>query len=62
MIPLCTGCSGINASRSVSPIDFLMPGSGSLMRGFLYNNLGSQTNNVNPFPSSAAVRQIASAK
>ncbi len=29
------GCSGINASKSVSPIDFLIPG-GPLWRGLLY--------------------------
>ncbi len=23
---LCAGCSGINASKSVSPLDFLLPG------------------------------------
>jgi hypothetical protein len=33
---LSAGCSGINASHSVSPIDFLIPGGGGLMRGFLY--------------------------
>jgi hypothetical protein len=31
-----TGCSGINASKSVSPLDFLIPGGGGLMRGLLY--------------------------
>jgi hypothetical protein len=30
------GCSGINASHSVSPIDFLIPGAGKLFHGFLY--------------------------
>ncbi|MBI3880370.1 MAG: hypothetical protein HY301_09955 [Verrucomicrobia bacterium] len=33
---LGTGCSGINASHSVSPLDFLIPGGGGLMRSFLY--------------------------
>ncbi len=26
------GCSGINASKSVSPLDFLMPGAGSFLK------------------------------
>jgi hypothetical protein len=30
------GCSGINASHSVSPIDFLIPGGGGLFHGLLY--------------------------
>ena len=30
------GCSGINASHSVSPIDFLIPGGGGLFRQLLY--------------------------
>jgi len=25
-LPLLAGCGGINASKSVSPLDFLMPG------------------------------------
>jgi hypothetical protein len=33
---LGTGCAGINAGHSVSPIDFLIPGGGGLMRGLLY--------------------------
>lgn len=27
-----TGCSGINASQSVSPIDFFLPGAGHLLK------------------------------
>jgi hypothetical protein len=34
----CGGCGGIRASRSVSPIDFLIPGGGGLMRGFIQNS------------------------
>ena len=26
LLLVCTGCSGINASKSVSPLDFLLPG------------------------------------
>lgn len=26
------GCSGINASKSVSPLDFLLPGMGSFLK------------------------------
>lgn len=33
---LVTGCSGVNASKSVSPLDFLIPGGGSLWKGLLY--------------------------
>jgi hypothetical protein len=28
---LTAGCSGINASKSVSPLDFLLPGAGHFM-------------------------------
>lgn len=27
----CAGCSGINATQSVSPLDFLLPGAGKLL-------------------------------
>jgi hypothetical protein len=33
---LAAGCSGVNASKSVSPLDFLIPGGGSLWKGLLY--------------------------
>jgi hypothetical protein len=33
---LGAGCSGIHASKSVSPIDFLIPGGGGLFRHLLY--------------------------
>lgn len=33
---LVAGCSGVHASKSVSPIDFLIPGGGGLWRGLLY--------------------------
>jgi len=36
LLALSAGCSGINASHSVSPIDFFIPGGGGVMRGFLY--------------------------
>ena len=26
VLPMCYGCSGINVSKSVSPLDFLLPG------------------------------------
>ena len=29
---LAAGCSGINASKSVSPLDFFLPGAGSFMK------------------------------
>jgi hypothetical protein len=32
-VPLAgAGCSGINASQSVSPLDFLLPGAGSFLK------------------------------
>jgi hypothetical protein len=40
-----TGCSGINASKSISPLDFLIPGGG----GFLH-----PMNNPQPLPVPAA--------
>jgi hypothetical protein len=36
LLCLTAGCSGIHASKSVSPLDFLIPGGGGLMRGLLY--------------------------
>jgi hypothetical protein len=36
LLGLTAGCSGINASKSVSPLDFLIPNGGGLMRGLLY--------------------------
>ena len=36
LLLLGAGCSGINASKSVSPLDFLIPGGGSLWKGLLY--------------------------
>ena len=36
---LGTGCSGINATKSVSPLDFLIPG--GFMRGLIYAPPGS---------------------
>jgi hypothetical protein len=28
----CAGCSGINGSQSVSPLDFFLPGAGHLIK------------------------------
>jgi len=36
LLLFAAGCSGIRASKSVSPIDFLIPGGGQLWRGLLY--------------------------
>jgi len=36
LLLLAAGCSGIHASKSVSPLDFLIPGGGQLWRGLLY--------------------------
>ena len=36
---LGAGCSGVNASKSVSPLDFLIPG--GFMRGIIQNPLPS---------------------
>jgi len=40
-VAVLTGCSGINASKSISPLDFLIPGAG----GFLH-----PMNNPQPLP------------
>ena len=34
-LAVCAGCSGINASKSVSPLDFILPGYG--LPGLLQN-------------------------
>jgi len=36
LLGLTAGCSGINAGKSISPLDFLLPGGGGLMRGLLF--------------------------
>jgi len=36
LLLFAAGCSGIHASHSVSPVDFLVPGGGGLLRGLLY--------------------------
>lgn len=36
LLALTAGCSGINAGKSISPLDFLLPGGGGLMRGLLF--------------------------
>ena len=36
LVLLAAGCSGVHASKSVSPLDFLIPGGGGLLRGLLY--------------------------
>ncbi len=32
---MAAGCGGINASKTVTPLDFLLPGAGGLLRGGL---------------------------
>jgi hypothetical protein len=55
-VPLAmAGCSGINASQSVSPLDFLLPGAGS----FLKAN-PAQTNAPTGFPEIS--NEVASVK
>lgn len=36
LLALGAGCSGINAGKSISPLDFLIPNGGALWRGLLY--------------------------
>ena len=36
LLLLGAGCSGISAGKSISPLDFLIPGGGSLWKGLLY--------------------------
>jgi len=62
LLSLLAGCSGINASKSVSPIDFLLPGAGQLLH---MQNTPPQpvpgTNNtlaaLPPLPLQAAIPQ-----
>jgi len=42
---LGTGCSGINASKSVSPIDFLLPGSSFFHMQYTPPQIAPGTNN-----------------
>jgi len=36
LLGLTAGCGGISTGKSISPLDFLIPGGGGLMRGLLY--------------------------
>ena len=52
---LCAaGCSGINASKSVSPLDFLIPGGGGLfhMQNSPPPNVADMTNLLAAVPAS----------
>jgi hypothetical protein len=63
LLLLSAGCSGINASKSVSPIDFFIPGGGGLLRGLLYvppPALQCRTNSVVPAPE--ITKQVALAR
>jgi hypothetical protein len=62
LFSLVAGCSGINASKSVSPLDFLIPGAGHFLH---MQNTPPQpvpgTNNtfaaLEPLPLQAAIPQ-----
>ncbi len=36
LLVVTAGCSGINAGKSISPLDFLLPNGGGLMRSLLF--------------------------
>jgi hypothetical protein len=57
---LCAGCGGINASHTVSPLDFFMPGAGSLLKGGLLRAEPPRTNAPAVFP--VASTELASVK
>jgi len=52
LLMFAAGCGGINASKSVSPLDFLMP-------GLLRAEPGAPSNSVPTGPLTAPVRQVA---
>jgi hypothetical protein len=51
MLLLVAGCSGINASKSVSPLDFFLPG--------LLKADPPPTNPGQPMPAADPVKQVA---
>ena len=54
LLLLAAGCGGINASKSVSPLDFLMPGLGSFLKA---DPAAPELNQ--PVPTDKSVTQIA---
>jgi hypothetical protein len=60
---LGTGCSGIHASKSVSPIDFLIPGGGGALRHLLYVPPAAPQNETNSVTLATQVpKQVALAR
>ena len=60
------GCGGVHATKSVSPLDFLVPGGGGLLRHLLYNPPpappGLTNSNVAALPAAPATTQVASVR
>jgi hypothetical protein len=54
LLGLTAGCSGISAGKSISPLDFLIPGGGSLMRGLLYDLPPTPPPVIEPVPGAPA--------
>jgi len=54
LLLLAAGCGGINVGKSISPLDFLLPGAGSFLKA---NPAQPELNQ--PIPSPKSVSQIA---
>lgn len=57
MALFAAGCSGVNASKSVSPLDFFLPGFGSLIKAE-----PPATNAPVSFPIRSTATEVASIK
>ncbi len=54
LLLLAAGCGGLNVSKSVSPLDFLLPGAGSFLKA---NPAQPELNQ--PIPADKSVTRIA---
>jgi hypothetical protein len=54
LLLLAAGCGGLNVSKSVSPLDFLLPGAGSFLKA---NPAQPEFNQ--PIPTDKSVTRIA---
>jgi hypothetical protein len=56
LLLLMTGCGGFSASKSISPIDFLLPGAGGLIKA---DPVPAHPDSDHPIPVEKPVVQVA---
>jgi hypothetical protein len=63
LLLLAAGCSGVRASHSVSPMDFLIPGGGGMLRRLLYVPPPALPDSTVPIaPATETPKQVASVR